>query len=270
MAGSTGNKLFKIASQINIGRDAIVEYLASKGHKIENKATTVLSDEQSDLVIEKFAKELKTAQKQREKVQRQQQVRKTQLEQGSAVSIDTIAEAHEREREIEERLERPADSHTEETPQVEAAAPVAPPPAAPVVVAEAPAAPVVAEVPEPPTAPEAAPVVAETPAPAAVPEPVPTPAPEPESTGPAVGAVIDLSAIGKPKEEPKPTPPPLPKQTAKSTPPSKAVPAPAAPVAPPVAEEAAPAEAAAPVEGANQQLPENKVTEQRQNASARA
>ncbi|MBK6759729.1 MAG: translation initiation factor IF-2 [Ignavibacteria bacterium] len=249
MAGSTGNKLFKIASQINIGRDAIVEYLASKGHKIENKATTVLSDEQSDLVIEKFAKELKTAQKQREKVQRQQQVRKTQLEQGSAVSIDTIAEAHEREREIEERLERPADSHTEETPQVEAAAPVAPPPAAPVVVAEAPAAPVVAEVPEPPTAPEAAPVVAETPAPAAVPEPVPTPAPEPESTGPAVGAVIDLSAIGKPKEEPKPTPPPLPKQTAKSTPPSKAVPAPAAPVAPPVAEEAAPAEASAPVEG---------------------
>jgi hypothetical protein len=98
MAGSAGNKLFKVASQINIGRDAIVEYLASKGHKLENKATTVLTDEQTDLVIEKFAKELKTAQKQREKVQRQHQVRKTHLEQGSAVSIDTIAEAHERER----------------------------------------------------------------------------------------------------------------------------------------------------------------------------
>jgi Rad3-related DNA helicase len=111
MAGSTGNKLFKVASQINIGRDAIVEYLASKGHKIDNKATTVLTDDQLDLVIEKFAKELKSAQKQREKVQRQQAVRKSHLEQGNAVSIDTIAEAHEREREIEERLERPADAH---------------------------------------------------------------------------------------------------------------------------------------------------------------
>ena len=110
MAGSTGNKLFKVASQINIGRDAIVEYLASKGHKIDNKATTVLTDEQLDIVIEKFAKELKSAQKQREKVQRQQAVRKSHLEQGNAVSIDTIAEAHEREREIEERLERPADA----------------------------------------------------------------------------------------------------------------------------------------------------------------
>jgi len=107
MAGSTGNKLFKVASQINIGRDAIVEYLASKGHKIDNKATTALTDEQLDLVIEKFAKELKSAQKQREKVQRQQAVRKSHLEQGNAVSIDTMAEAHEREREIEERLERP-------------------------------------------------------------------------------------------------------------------------------------------------------------------
>ena len=117
MSGSAVNKLFKIASQINIGRDAIVEYLASKGHKIENKATTVLSDEQSDLVIDKFAKELKTAQKQREKVLRQHQVRKTQLEQGSAVSIDTIAEAHEREREIEERLERPSDVHVADAPE---------------------------------------------------------------------------------------------------------------------------------------------------------
>ncbi len=254
MAGSPGNKLFKIASQINIGRDAIVEYLASKGHKIENKATTVLSDEQSDLVIEKFAKELKTAQKQREKVQRQQQVRKTQLEQGSAVSIDTIAEAHEREREIEERLERPAETHVEETPQAEVAAPVATPPPAPAATVETPIAPVVAEVPEQPSAVVEAPPAAESAAPVATPEAIPTPdsspapAPEPESTGPAVGAVIDLSAIGKPKEEPKPTPKPLPKQTARSTPPSKAVPAPAPPVAAPVAEKAAPADTAAAAE----------------------
>jgi hypothetical protein len=52
MSGSAGNKLFKLASQINIGRDAIVEYLASKGFKIENKATTVLTDEMVDVVQE--------------------------------------------------------------------------------------------------------------------------------------------------------------------------------------------------------------------------
>ncbi len=164
MAGSTGNKLFKVASQINIGRDAIVEYLASKGHKIDNKATTVLSDEQLDLVIEKFAKELKSAQKQREKVQRQQAVRKSHLEQGNAVSIDTIAEAHEREREIEERLERPVEAHEHEE------APVAQP-----------------------AAPEPVVEVHEPEAPAAVEPQQPEPEPVGKPAGPTVGVIIDLS-----------------------------------------------------------------------------
>ena len=51
-----GTKLFKIATQINIGRDAIVEYLVSKGFSIENKATAVLTDEMVDVVTDKFAK----------------------------------------------------------------------------------------------------------------------------------------------------------------------------------------------------------------------
>jgi translation initiation factor IF-2 len=175
MAGSTGNKLFKVASQINIGRDAIVEYLASKGHKIDNKATTVLTDEQTDLVIEKFAKELKSAQKQREKVQRQQAVRKSHLEQGNAVSIDTIAEAHEREREIEERLERPADvqEHVQESIQEHVAAePVVEVYEQPVEVVETPRT-------EPVFEPE--------------PEPELAPAPAPKQEGPSVGIIIDLS-----------------------------------------------------------------------------
>jgi translation initiation factor IF-2 len=172
MAGSTGNKLFKVASQINIGRDAIVEYLASKGHKIDNKATTVLTDDQLDLVIEKFAKELKSAQKQREKVQRQQAVRKSHLEQGNAVSIDTIAEAHEREREIEERLERPADAHEHVPAPVAETVVAAPEPAV--------------EVPE---YTEPAPAAEE--APQQEPEPVAEPAGKPE--GPTVGVIIDLS-----------------------------------------------------------------------------
>lgn len=216
MAGSAGNKLFKVASQINIGRDAIVEYLASKGHKIDNKATTVLTDEQTDLVIEKFAKELKTAQKQREKVQRQQQVRKTHLEQGSAVSIDTIAEAHEREREIEERLERPTETQPEapsaevETPHVE-------------------------------------PVVEQAPAPAPVVEPEPAQAePEPQPAGPAVGQVIDVAAI-KAKEEAAAKALELAKKalkTGKAPVAKAATPAPEAPAPAPAAE--APQEPAAP------------------------
>ncbi len=232
MAGTATNKLFKIATQINIGRDAIVEYLASKGHKIENKATTVLTEEQTDLVIEKFAKELKNAQKQREKVQRQHQVRKSHLEQGSAVSIDTIAEAHEREREIEEHLERPADKAG--VPAEVAAVPAE---AAPAVEAPVPAEPVVVAAVPPPAVAEAP--VAETPvaeAPAAesvVPEPVSVQAPQPEPDAPAeppVGAVIDLTNIGKPKEEPKPEP----------------VPEPPAPIEAPAAEAAPDATTAAP------------------------
>ena len=183
MAGSPGNKLFKVASQINIGRDAIVEYLASKGHKIENKATTALTDEQLDLVIEKFAKELKSAQKQREKVQRQQAVRKSHLEQGNAISIETIAEAEERERVIEEHLERPAEAAPAPV-DVPAAAPGPAPVTAPPEVAQ----------PEEESAPEPAPAPA-------VAEPVAEAAPAPVApevpAGPAVGAVIDLSQAKK-------------------------------------------------------------------------
>ncbi|MBI2793762.1 MAG: translation initiation factor IF-2 [Ignavibacteria bacterium] len=118
MSVAGGNKLFKVASQINIGRDAIVEYLVSKGFKIENKATTVLSDEMVDIVIDKFAKELKVAEKQREKVKRQQAVRKSIMESGNSVSIDTIAEQHAKEYAIEERLNKHEDAALPEPPEI--------------------------------------------------------------------------------------------------------------------------------------------------------
>ncbi|NQW28962.1 MAG: translation initiation factor IF-2 [Ignavibacteria bacterium] len=101
----SGTKLFKVATQINIGRDAIVEYLVSKGFTVQNKPTAVLTDEMVDVVVEKFAKELKVAEKQREKVQRHQQVRKTLMEHGTTISIDTIAEAQQREEELVHHLE---------------------------------------------------------------------------------------------------------------------------------------------------------------------
>lgn len=96
---TSGTKLFKIAAQINISKDAIVEYLSSKGFDVQNKPTAALSDEMVDLVIDKFAKELKVAEKQRAKVQRQQATRKTLMEGGSTVSIESI-EAHEQHVEV--------------------------------------------------------------------------------------------------------------------------------------------------------------------------
>lgn len=70
MAVSEKIKLFKLASEINIGRENIVEFLQSKGFKIENKATAILSDEMVDLVLEKFKKEKKAADTQRQKLEK--------------------------------------------------------------------------------------------------------------------------------------------------------------------------------------------------------
>ncbi|MFM8770397.1 MAG: hypothetical protein ACKOE4_00025, partial [Candidatus Kapaibacterium sp.] len=232
MAGSTGNKLFKVASQINIGRDAIVEYLASKGHKLENKATTALTDEQLDLVIEKFAKELKSAQKQREKVQRQQAVRKSHLEQGNAISIETIAEAEERERVIEERLERP-----------EAAAPVQ---------AEVPAVEIEEAAPV-----SAAPVAVEQPEPVVAEQPIAEQSETAVPAGPQVGVVIDLSEAKK-KEAADKAAKAGEAKAGKNYEPTSAKPkaAPTAPVAETPAAEATPAEGTA--EGASEDGDEKK------------
>ena len=172
-----GTKLFKIASQINIGRDAIVEYLVSKGFEVTNKATSVLSDEMVDLVIEKFAKELKVAEKQREKVKRQAAVRKTLMESGSTVTIEDVGE------EIPDMATLVAEEQAAAAPETPAA-PQAEAPEAEAPVVEAPAAP------EPPSA-------------EAVEEPIA------EEKGPKVGQVIDLSSVGKPPEPP-PVPEPAP------------------------------------------------------------
>jgi translation initiation factor IF-2 len=70
-------RLIKIASEINIGRDAIVSFLQNKGFDIENKPTAFLTPEMAELVYDKFKKELKLAEKQREKVEKMKEARKT-------------------------------------------------------------------------------------------------------------------------------------------------------------------------------------------------
>lgn len=64
---SIGTKLFKIASQINVGKETIVAFLQSKGFAIENKATSTLTGDMVDLVLGNFQKEAAAASKQRAK-----------------------------------------------------------------------------------------------------------------------------------------------------------------------------------------------------------
>jgi translation initiation factor IF-2 len=64
---TTGTRLFKLASQINVGKETIVEFLQAKGFKIENKGTATLTDEMTELVLGNFQKEHNAAEKQRAK-----------------------------------------------------------------------------------------------------------------------------------------------------------------------------------------------------------
>jgi translation initiation factor IF-2 len=68
-------KLFKIASEINIGKDAIVEFLQSKGFDVQNKPTTNLDEHMIELVLDKFKREKRAADIQREKIQKHKDFR---------------------------------------------------------------------------------------------------------------------------------------------------------------------------------------------------
>ncbi|OGU18315.1 MAG: translation initiation factor IF-2 [Ignavibacteria bacterium GWB2_35_12] len=80
MAAGKGIKLFRIATEINIGKDAIVEFLQSKGFAIENKPTATLTEQMIELVHDKFKREMIAAEKQREKIEKHKQIRKSTSE----------------------------------------------------------------------------------------------------------------------------------------------------------------------------------------------
>ena len=52
-----GHKLYKVASDLNVSKDDIVNYLNTKGFNLPNKPTTVLDDAMLNLLYEKFKKE---------------------------------------------------------------------------------------------------------------------------------------------------------------------------------------------------------------------
>ncbi len=112
-------RLIKIASEINIGRDAIVSFLQNKGFDIENKPTAFLTPEMADMVYEKFKKELKLAEKQREKVEKMKEARKTAV----AVSrAKTATKTEEKEPvRVEEPVKKVAPAKTKKRPAKKAA-----------------------------------------------------------------------------------------------------------------------------------------------------
>jgi len=76
-----GHKLYKVASDLNVSKDDIVNYLNTKGFNLPNKPTTVLDDAMLNLLNEKFKKEKKQKEVIREKINKtkelKQEVKKT-------------------------------------------------------------------------------------------------------------------------------------------------------------------------------------------------
>lgn len=76
-----GHKLYKVASDLNVSKDDIVNYLNTKGFNLPNKPTTVLDDAMLNLLYEKFKKEKKQKEVIREKINKtkelKQEVKKT-------------------------------------------------------------------------------------------------------------------------------------------------------------------------------------------------
>ena len=124
MPASNGTRLFKLASQINIGKDAIVEFLQGKGFTIENKPTSVLTEDMVEVVMDKFAREAKAAEKQREKLEKYHHARNP--DKGDSVESPLIEEAvieeipvHEVPAEIEEPVRVEPKEEIIEAPIVE-------------------------------------------------------------------------------------------------------------------------------------------------------
>jgi translation initiation factor IF-2 len=93
MAVAKKKRLFKVASEINIGKDAIVDYLVHKGFDIENKPTASLTPDMVELVYDKFKKEMRAAEKQREKIQKIKSIRQSDSKQDDDTPKATEASA---------------------------------------------------------------------------------------------------------------------------------------------------------------------------------
>lgn len=104
MAATTSQKtyrLFKVAAELNIGKETIVEFLRGKGHIVADKPTSALTQEMYDLVMGKFEKEHRQIEKQRKKVDAYHEKRVRTREE--AIVEEKEKEAKEKEKEKERK-----------------------------------------------------------------------------------------------------------------------------------------------------------------------
>ncbi|TNE33037.1 translation initiation factor IF-2 [bacterium] len=118
-------RLFKIASEINIGKETIVEYLQSKGYDIQNKPTSILSEEMIEAVFEKFKKEMQAAENQRNKIKKHKDIREETKQliedrnKDEKVSEPTKNEKIEDSKQIEQPKEAPVETKEEIVENIE-------------------------------------------------------------------------------------------------------------------------------------------------------
>lgn len=110
MAVAKKVRLFKLATEINIGKDTIVAYLQSKGYDIENKPTANLDEEMVNLVHDKFKRELRAAAVQREKIEKHKGTKKATKDSSLDASITNNNEIHPAHNEADEKLRPNADT----------------------------------------------------------------------------------------------------------------------------------------------------------------
>lgn len=81
MSANEGIKLFKLASQINVGKSEITDFLNTQGFVVEAKATATITDEMVDAVMAHFKKEYDAKQKQNQKVEEHKKIGRPKDEQ---------------------------------------------------------------------------------------------------------------------------------------------------------------------------------------------
>lgn len=95
MASAKKVRLFKLASEINIGKDTIVAFLQGKGYDIENKPTANLDEEMVNLVHDKFKRELRAATVQREKIEKHKVTKKVIKDHSHDHEVKDFDNSHE-------------------------------------------------------------------------------------------------------------------------------------------------------------------------------
>lgn len=123
-------RLFKIAKELNVGVGTIVDFLAAKGHIIENKPTSMISEEVHDLLL----KEFRSSMAEKEKADK---IIIGNRPGGDHKHADDKAPAKPLFSIPKFGMDKPATSPVA-TPVTTPAAPSTPPPAAPPVVEESP------------------------------------------------------------------------------------------------------------------------------------